>query len=318
MIIFYTLGQLQKKLNKSFYNTKNLYDVFTTFAGSKKFQEARAKKCLDLINNRELYLAEVGPGDGIHTELYLRYILENGDFERIVLDAYDFSKRNLKRFKKRVKNLGIEINLFLTDLSIARPFLERKYYVITFHEMLDDLPASACVLEDSTYELLFDQELNVQSKKQCKRTIPKELCGYYIVFNDLAWYHVFESRKFLRENGYVELSDYGFTYESIDVPKELWNLNAVREIEGHITVDLNFSQFKELSQRLNADAELWHQKEFAEEMLGKKLWFYSEDKLDYYTTEEINRDKKLRKLFSQGIIEHDNYWYAIIYRNDEH
>ncbi|MEM5777318.1 MAG: SAM-dependent methyltransferase [Candidatus Aenigmatarchaeota archaeon] len=351
---FFSLSELQQIYNKKFYTkTKNIYSVFKTFAKSRYLQSARAKnfydKVFSKIKSKEIFIAEIGAGFGYHTKLFLDSLLSiikssgNSDNLKINLHAFDISSRNLHELEKRVTNRLVKLDCIQVDLNdfdslskILRRNGKLNYDLITFHEMLDDLPAKVLTLEsqdnnDEIFEILFSYNLKHMKKihfsdknfdSYRENMIPNFLLNYYIAFN----FHALDTLKyfsnFLNEFGYIEITDYGFLYgDLMNLPYELWNLNIVREIENHITVDVNFSFIKQFfSKQKKFKIKIMKQKEFCELMHDKKLFYYDYDNkwLDYYSEEDLKKVSNFLKLHKKGIEYQDNYYYMTIINSQKH
>lgn len=322
-----SLEELQAKFNKKFYNSsKNIYSSFITFAGSRKLQFSRAKQFFSTIQRfalSEVRIAEVGAGPGKHTILFLDELKKLGFDGKVHIDAYDFSETCLRLFEKSVSKNVNSINHILCDVGKGRNFFRDHYELITFHEMLDDVPARVFILKDcSLYEVLYTEDLlpvisneSLHSNSLDESSIPQHLAGYHVVFNLLGCKALEHACNSLSYHGYCEVTDYGFTYDTITVPAELWNINVVREINSHITVDLNFSHIAHTLKHRGVSCELLPQKAFCEKYVGEKLYFYdSSQKLDYYTVSELLARKRMSKMYNKGIIEADNYWYLKLWK----
>ncbi|MCX8166762.1 MAG: hypothetical protein N3E37_02840 [Candidatus Micrarchaeota archaeon] len=337
---YFSLFQLQNELNKDFYTShKNIYSVFKTFAKSRNLQLSRVinfvKGNNKNISSHELFFADVGPGKGFHTRLFFENLVEyytsNGLAKpTIYLDCFDISKTNLIHVQKNLSRIVDHISLHpinLTNINELKKVLENinyKYNLITFHEMLDDLPAFAVVKTSSNliHEVKFSYDLEkfIYEKSTDKilylalKEINENLFSYHIILNLLAYDVLSTFAKQLHTGSYIEVTDYGFTYDDINVPVELWNMNVVREISGHITVDVNFSF---LSKFLANEFEisLERQKDFCEKMLNTKLLFYDNGSwLDYLSYDEVKKlsDKLFKKAAEIGIEYSDNYYYMTI------
>jgi len=220
----------------------------------------------------------------------------------------DISEKALSNAEKNLKKFNV--HTVLCDASDSPDFIKSANY-IRINELYDDLPSKIFINEKGPEEVFFNEKLERKTIPAENKFIGKMPEGYLIPMNFTAVYHFEKCKEKLTEGGYIDVFDYGFSSkkEITEHPEEEWNNSVIRKFKGQITVDVNFMLF-------NGKTE--PQKDYAERILEKKLYYAELEQLDYLTekeakekTSELIKHGYPRDFIESGIEEKDEYFHLM-------
>lgn len=122
-------------LDKKNYKTYSEWKWFRSKSSISQYKQTKNAILKNLAGKNFDYALEIGPGDGIWTELFLDYCNE--------IDAVDISKEMLKMAQERIKNK--KVKFILGDFLHSR--LKRKYSLIYSVRCIEYLPDKSQIIK---------------------------------------------------------------------------------------------------------------------------------------------------------------------------
>lgn len=322
---------LQKKVNEKYYRKRGrkIYSDFKTFGSSDKIAIANAIDFFGwLVKNddgSEITAYDFGIGNGLFSKFFLKKLYELDKkreyVKRLGYFLCDISEELLEKAENEMKEY--QIDTILCDANGSLDFTNNAAYVRS-NEMYDDLPARIFIRKkDGIKEVIMNEKMKKEyisteiddETKQFMKMMPIE---YEIPINFAARKHLDKCVKNLRDEGYVDIFDYGFSSieEMKKMPWEMWNNAIVREFNTQLTIDVNFVHLA-----LGHNAKINTQKDYAEKTIGQKLHYVEMDQLYYFDENEVRKNlKKMSKFgysrdfLDSGIKEVDDYKHLRIWK----
>ena len=307
---FLPFDELQKKINDEYYKERGhgLYSDFKTFGSCEKIALANAIEFKSHAEkhwpDEEILVYEFGIGNGMFALNFLKNLKISS---RVSYFLCDISEKALSNAEKKLKDFNVHTKVCdVSEDSLS--FFEGAHHIRS-NELYDDLPAKIFINKEGTKEVLFNKKLERKTIPAENSFIEKMPEGYLIPMNHTAASHLKKCRKYLRSDGYIDSFDYGFTSinEILRHPSEEWNNSIIRKFGEQITVDVNFMIF---------EGEKEPQKDYAERILGEKLYYAELEQLDYLTKDEVKeKTSELMKhgypidFIESGIEEKDEYFH---------
>jgi SAM-dependent MidA family methyltransferase len=328
--MFLPFDELQKQVNERYYKRRGrkLYSDFKTFGSSDKIARANARDFYLWLQENddgsEIRVYDFGIGNGLFSKFFLEELAEldktNLYSSRLSYFICDLSEELIKKAEADLEMFGVEG--IICDATGKLPFLKGASHIRS-NEMYDDLPAKIYVRQGKE---LREVIMNDKQKKEyvAAANAPSAIRkfmqlmpeGYEVPINLGAEKHLRTCLTSLRNGGYADFLDYGFAsvQEMRELPQEMFNNSIVREFNTQLTIDVNFAHLADVARDAGAAAEILPQKDYAEKVLGEKLYYLEFEQLYYLNAQEVAANKKKMKKFgypddflTNGVREQDDY-----------
>ncbi|MFA5108164.1 MAG: SAM-dependent methyltransferase [Candidatus Micrarchaeia archaeon] len=313
------IDEWMEEKNTAYYKSPStkIYDDFSTYAQSEKGMLARANAqafCKWASENKKnkYNILETGVGNGAFAYAFLDEIRKiDGKSKEKILNKInytlaDFSAPMLE--KAKLQNAAFKkfcnINAVLFDASLSDALKSGEisedtkklgtYDYIRCNELFSDLPAKLYAnIDGEISQVLMDDKMQAELEPLSSSlddieakmilSLPE---NYFIPINRIAVNSCAFFSSLLNENACMDVFDYGFYFNSdFVIPPDMWNMSIVREYGGQWTIDLNFIYLSLTLSSLGKNIKIERQKDYVQNVIGKKLSISDDSGLDYEETD---------------------------------
>lgn len=328
--MFFPFDELQRRVNERYYKRRGrkLYSDFKTFGSSDKIARANARDFYRWLQENddgsEIRVYDFGIGNGLFSKYFLEELASLDSTEayspRLSYFLCDLSEELIRKAEADLEAFGVEG--IVCDATGKLPFLKGASHIRS-NEMYDDLPAKIYVrygkelsevLMDGRQKKEYLPAANAPSAiRKFMQLMPE---GYETPINIGAEKHMRTCLSSLKRGGYADFLDYGFAsvQEMREMPSDMFNNSLVREFNTQLTIDVNFAHLADAARDTGATAEIVPQKQYAELVLGEKLYYVEFEQLYYLTKAELAANRKEMDKYgypedflTSGVTEYDDY-----------